>query len=338
MSRSDSGFSDGEASQSELQAAGSKQLEGKTEPFEKGEKVSSGSSGHIKPRSRRTSKSRQRVRSSSASSARPLAEERRGSAAPSSKSTSIRHTSSMEKQVRRPSNKTPTPSIRSATSSRRPTLSTRTTPATTTTTSIDIEKAVAVHQKSCQLFQSLGETISHHHGASANTAPHQHHARTPTATRVADGDISGPTIDRSFTARPRPHADVDVDVDVDVSPSSPILWTSHSTRRQEYAKIDRQHRGLRGWLRRWTPACLHRSSRRRGFYQEGAKMSSDTDSVRRYRLDLPDSPTADEEEKEKKEEEEKWGEEVDGDFREKKRKVPCIKFSWKWGRKPSKQK
>jgi hypothetical protein len=64
-----------------------------------------------------------------------------------------------------------------------------------------------------------------------------------------------------------------------------IDWKSPTTRRREYAEIDKRERGLRGWWRRWSPSWCSKSSRL-GFYE--GEDNSDAGSVRRYRLELPD--------------------------------------------------
>lgn len=64
-----------------------------------------------------------------------------------------------------------------------------------------------------------------------------------------------------------------------------ISWTSDATRRNEYAKIDRAHSGVRGFWRRVVPKCLHSKDARRAFFTGDC----DGDSVRRFRLDLDDA-------------------------------------------------
>lgn len=59
-------------------------------------------------------------------------------------------------------------------------------------------------------------------------------------------------------------------------------WTSDATRQREYEKIDRAHRGLRGFLRRSLPQCMHSKRARRGFFTGDCE----GDSVRRFRLDM----------------------------------------------------
>ena len=69
-------------------------------------------------------------------------------------------------------------------------------------------------------------------------------------------------------------------------PSTVMEWTSASTRRQEYEKIDRASRGVRGFWRRVAPRWCQARDSRLLFFEEG-KPGCDG-SVRRFRMDLPD--------------------------------------------------
>lgn len=65
-------------------------------------------------------------------------------------------------------------------------------------------------------------------------------------------------------------------------------WTSPSTRRREYEKIDRSNRGIRRIWRRLTPSCFHSEhNSRTPFFEEGNKKNYEG-SVRRFRMDIPD--------------------------------------------------
>ncbi|KAJ5674980.1 uncharacterized protein N7477_004914 [Penicillium maclennaniae] len=69
------------------------------------------------------------------------------------------------------------------------------------------------------------------------------------------------------------------------SGTSMMEWTSDTTRRREYEKIDRSTRGVRGLWRRVAPRWCHRDSRV-PFFEEGK--TGREGSVRRFRMDLPD--------------------------------------------------
>ncbi|KAI5305568.1 Small subunit (SSU) processome component [Ascosphaera pollenicola] len=69
-------------------------------------------------------------------------------------------------------------------------------------------------------------------------------------------------------------------------------WTSPTTRRREYAKIDRSTHGIRGFWRRFAPACCQASNAPLPFYdgqqtkKKGRRGSEG--SVRRFRMDIAD--------------------------------------------------
>ncbi|KAJ5707286.1 hypothetical protein N7488_007087 [Penicillium malachiteum] len=69
-------------------------------------------------------------------------------------------------------------------------------------------------------------------------------------------------------------------------PATVMEWTSPSTRRREYEKIDRASRGMRGLWRRVAPRWCQARDARTPFFEEGK--TSREGSVRRFRMDLPD--------------------------------------------------
>lgn len=73
-----------------------------------------------------------------------------------------------------------------------------------------------------------------------------------------------------------------------VPPATVTEWTSPSTRRREYEKIDRSNRGFRRIFRRLTPSCFQSDvNTRTPFFEEGNKKNYEG-SVRRFRMDIPD--------------------------------------------------
>lgn len=70
-------------------------------------------------------------------------------------------------------------------------------------------------------------------------------------------------------------------------PATVIDWTSPSTRRREYEKIDRSNRGIRRIWRRLAPKCLQ-SGGRTPFFEEKDGKGNYEGSVRRFRMDIPD--------------------------------------------------
>lgn len=72
-------------------------------------------------------------------------------------------------------------------------------------------------------------------------------------------------------------------------PATVMHWTSASTRRREYEKIDRNSRGIRGFWRKVAPKCFHPSTSRTPFFEEGKDGKGNYEgSVRRFRMDIPD--------------------------------------------------
>jgi hypothetical protein len=72
-------------------------------------------------------------------------------------------------------------------------------------------------------------------------------------------------------------------------PATVIDWTSPTTRRREYEKIDRSNRGLRRIWRRIAPRCFRSSDARTPFFEEGKDGKGNHEgSVRRFRMDIPD--------------------------------------------------
>lgn len=74
-----------------------------------------------------------------------------------------------------------------------------------------------------------------------------------------------------------------------IQPVTVIDWTSPSTRRREYEKIDRSSRGIRGLWRRFAPKWCQPGQGRVPFFEEGKGGKGNYEgSVRRFRMDLPD--------------------------------------------------
>ncbi|EEH07711.1 conserved hypothetical protein [Histoplasma capsulatum G186AR] len=72
-------------------------------------------------------------------------------------------------------------------------------------------------------------------------------------------------------------------------PATVIDWTSPSTRRREYAEIDRSTRGVRGMWRKIAPSwCQPGGNRMMTFFEEGKGGKGMYEgSVRRFRMDVP---------------------------------------------------
>ncbi|RAK81639.1 uncharacterized protein BO72DRAFT_482847 [Aspergillus fijiensis CBS 313.89] len=67
-----------------------------------------------------------------------------------------------------------------------------------------------------------------------------------------------------------------------------IDWTSPSTRRREYEKIDKASSGMRGFWRRVAPKWCQSRARRMPFFEEKDGKGNYEGSVRRFRMDIPE--------------------------------------------------
>jgi hypothetical protein len=173
---------------------------------------------------------------------------------------------------------------------------------------------LALHRDACRLFQESGLTSAHigpdavpqrdaeFRPVRSYTAP----AHPVTRGSFASAKLYSPTLPptvRSQRSPPFSAADHDGDISddellsrktsVDEEPYVPVPatvidWTSPSTRRREYEKIDRSNRGIRRAWRRLAPKCLQ-SSNRMPFFEEGKDGKGNYEgSVRRFRIDIPD--------------------------------------------------
>ncbi|KAK8154877.1 hypothetical protein IWX90DRAFT_358412, partial [Phyllosticta citrichinensis] len=134
----------------------------------------------------------------------------------------------------------------------------------------DIDEVLALHTRSCHLFQSFSVPPS---------AP-----QSPGLSSIG----SRYSIDI-------PRVNIDATAPGQLSRTTTTMhWTSPSTRRREYAEIDRSTRGLRGLVRRLTPKCFSTRHLQPFYDEKAARSDDDTASVRRYRIDLPDEEGDDE--------------------------------------------
>ncbi|PYH95751.1 hypothetical protein BO71DRAFT_197174 [Aspergillus ellipticus CBS 707.79] len=169
------------------------------------------------------------------------------------------------------------------------------------------EDLIALHRESCRLFQDDGLSspsprISR--PASSNSP------RTPSRPLRSPSSISSPSGPRpqlsistyrdpgSRDDYPRPPLRASTFSAVDSACDSPtyptvtvIDWTSPSTRRREYEKIDRASSGVRGFWRRVAPRWCQFGDNRTPFFEEGKDGKGNHEgSVRRFRMDIPEEP------------------------------------------------
>lgn len=177
------------------------------------------------------------------------------------------------------------------------------------------ENLIALHREACRIFQSEDapkprnsdtQALSSPTSVSSTTYFSSHGGNTPTDTgSPSPSPVIHPLPDRFFDRDsmglndPRPsHHDArlasNFSGDSDAAQSRPtsttvIDWTSPSTRKREYAKIDRANRGLRGLWRRVAPKWCQPDDHRTPFFEEGKNGKANYEgSVRRFRMDIPD--------------------------------------------------
>jgi len=150
----------------------------------------------------------------------------------------------------------------------------------------DVDDVLALHFRSCTLFQNP----PYQSGQSSATRSQQ---------RVADGQVSPTQIypvlnfapeAAAVHSHPLQEADPQPESEKATGTSTEIHWTSPSTRRRQYEKMDKAHSGLRGVMRKVFPKCCVPGPAPPKFYDEN---KSDSGSVRRFRLDLPDDEDED---------------------------------------------
>ncbi|EAW06332.1 uncharacterized protein ACLA_080160 [Aspergillus clavatus NRRL 1] len=167
------------------------------------------------------------------------------------------------------------------------------------------ENLLALHRESCRLFQSNGlqqPSLQDKRPLPvlSNTTPYP-----PQASSEFSSPPASPIVYTrlSFPGREHEPGPGDIPQDTHVSPSKAnpdapkqvtatvIDWTSPSTRRREYEKIDRASTGMRGFWRRVAPRWCQFGDRYMPFFEEGKDGKGNYEgSVRRFRLNLPEEP------------------------------------------------
>lgn len=162
---------------------------------------------------------------------------------------------------------------------------------TVPTTNRDIDDVLALHFRSCSLFQNSAYSTGLPSPSLSGHGSDHANIRSP--------------LDRAISA-PAPHTTANesnvitkVVLEEDEKNISNIgradttmHWISPDTRRREYEMIDRANSGIRGLVRRIMPRSISGPSPR--FYEDD---KSDMGSVRRYRMDVSDDEDVVEQEK-----------------------------------------
>ncbi|KAE8383341.1 hypothetical protein BDV26DRAFT_251544 [Aspergillus bertholletiae] len=172
------------------------------------------------------------------------------------------------------------------------------------------EDLLALHRESCRLFQDSELTIpTPYERASFPPTTHEsppHTIRTssdtgsppvspvfPTRFSTVSEDLPGPEHQKGPLLHTSPVMSIIRDescIPAIQTSVTVIDWTSPSTRRREYKKIDRASSGVRGFWRRVAPKWCQFGHDRTPFFEEKDGKGNYEGSVRRFRLDLPDEP------------------------------------------------
>jgi hypothetical protein len=175
------------------------------------------------------------------------------------------------------------------------------------------ESLIALHRESCRLFQDEASTSKEpalHRRASSTSYPRRDSRASegkgnsapsspiaPSASFASfrfEPEAAPPLLtsrDRSYTmpshsnASPAKHHHSPSTSSIHV-PATVMEWTSPSTRRREYEKIDRASSGMRGLWRRVAPRCFQTRESRTLFFEEGKPERAG--SVRRFRMEIPE--------------------------------------------------
>lgn len=164
------------------------------------------------------------------------------------------------------------------------------------------ENLLALHRESCRLFQgsdalpSRPATMSRAHTTtttvrSLSTASSDIGSPPLSPGLYAHSSTSERSLDKANYIYRAPHVThVEHEVPSQKQPTATVIdWTSQSTRRREYEKIDRASRGVRGLWRRVAPQWCQSKNERMPFFDPGKSGKACREgSVRRFRMDLPD--------------------------------------------------
>ncbi|KAE9961631.1 hypothetical protein BLS_001596 [Venturia inaequalis] len=148
----------------------------------------------------------------------------------------------------------------------------------------NIEEALALHERSRQIL-AMG-TVSTPYQSTASVAPKAPIMyRSQTTVDYTYGCRQHDQLPRLCTTSIAPLA-VEQEIERYVPiPATTTYWTTTESKRQEYAKIDKANKGIRGMWKKMIPKFA-RTTGDSKFFDE--KDDSDVCSVRRYRLELDD--------------------------------------------------
>ncbi|PSN64654.1 hypothetical protein BS50DRAFT_498377 [Corynespora cassiicola Philippines] len=165
---------------------------------------------------------------------------------------------------------------------------------TVPTVNTDIDDVIALHFRSCSLFSNPSyqshsglpsPTISgHEHSAGTDIGPNRSIPGSPTAPHMPSDMAAALPINESTHLNQNEDAVATAADTAAPATATTMHWTSPSTRRREYERIDKANSGIRCLVRRVIPRCVSGPPPTK-FYE---KDTSDAGSVRRYRMDVSD--------------------------------------------------
>lgn len=143
----------------------------------------------------------------------------------------------------------------------------------------DVDDVLALHFRSCSLFQNPCYSAPH-----PSIAGHGNTSTGMSSPRPSP-PAQYPSSDSADSTQKQSSEESNESPNPDEISNTVMHWTTSKTRRKEYEDIDRSNSGVRLLIRRITPRCVTGPPPPK-FYQENV---DDTGSVRRYRMDLPES-------------------------------------------------
>lgn len=161
------------------------------------------------------------------------------------------------------------------------------------------ESLLALHRESCRLFQVPDQEVLP--AQPISTKMSVQHISSAVSSNVGSPPLSpGLYAQSSISDRSLDHGRPSTIYPISAEPpckepsntvNTVIDWTSPSTRRREYAKIDRASHGVRGLWRKVAPRWCRFGNDRMPFFEPDKHGKANYEgSVRRFRMDLPDEP------------------------------------------------
>ncbi|KAF2268590.1 hypothetical protein CC78DRAFT_378037 [Lojkania enalia] len=146
----------------------------------------------------------------------------------------------------------------------------------------DVDDVLALHFRSCSLFQNPSYHAAHPEASISRHGPGLVVNTDLYPTIVDPIPTTSPlSIDTISMTSPKQSEDTMAPLE---TTNTVTHWMSPSTRRREYEEIDRENSGIRIFIRKMVPRCVSGPPPPR-FYEQD---TSDTGSVRRYRMDVPE--------------------------------------------------